>query len=76
MKPARENTISVSLWINGCQQCFAGPVSIDQLLRLLKISTPAIAVEVNRELVPRANFAETILNDDDRLEIVSLSGGG
>ena len=76
MKPACENTITVSLWINERRQDFQGPLSIDQLLQQLKISNPAIAVEVNRELVPRADFAETILKNDDRLEIVSLSGGG
>lgn len=76
MKTACHNIITVSLWINDRQQDFEGPISIDQLLQRLKISNPAIAVEVNRELVPRADFAETILKNDDRLEIVTLSGGG
>lgn len=34
------------------------------------------AVERNRELVPRAQHDECVLADGDRLEIVTLVGGG
>ncbi len=51
-------------------------MSVDQLLQQLAIVNPAVAVEVNRELVPRATFADTFLKQDDRVEIVTLSGGG
>ncbi len=34
------------------------------------------AVERNRELVPRAEHAGCVLGDGDRLEIVTLVGGG
>jgi sulfur carrier protein len=35
-----------------------------------------VAVEVNREVVPRNRWAETPLRDGDRLEIVHFVGGG
>ncbi len=35
-----------------------------------------MAVERNREIVPRTGYAEAVLNDGDRIEIVSLIGGG
>ena len=34
------------------------------------------AVEVNLEVVPRADHADYVLKDGDRLEIVTLVGGG
>ena len=35
-----------------------------------------VAVELNREIVSRAQWAETSLKDGDRLEIVHFVGGG
>ena len=35
-----------------------------------------VAVEVNRELVRRADYADTTLHDGDKIEIVTLVGGG
>jgi sulfur carrier protein len=35
-----------------------------------------VAVECNKQLVPRGRHAETALADQDRLEIVTLVGGG
>ena len=46
------------------------------LLRELDVTQPHVAVEVNLEVVPRARHAETMLRDGDRLEVVTLVGGG
>ena len=35
-----------------------------------------VAIELNREIVPRGQWAETKLSDGDRLEIVHFVGGG
>ena len=35
-----------------------------------------VAVELNREIVPRARWIDTSLKDGDRLEIVHFVGGG
>ncbi len=51
-------------------------LSIADLLETLKLSTRHVAVEVNLQLVPRAQHAGFILHDGDRLEVVSLVGGG
>ena len=36
----------------------------------------AIAVELNEEILPKAEYAETVLKDGDVLEIVNFVGGG
>ncbi|HMC12268.1 MAG TPA: sulfur carrier protein ThiS [Pirellulaceae bacterium] len=46
------------------------------LLQQLRIPLRGLAVEVNLQVVPRARHAEHLLADGDRLEIVSLVGGG
>jgi thiamine biosynthesis protein ThiS len=35
-----------------------------------------VAVELNREIVPRPEWPGTLLKDGDRLEIVHFVGGG
>ena len=35
-----------------------------------------VAVELNRDIVPRDRWAETTLNEGDRLEVVHFVGGG
>ena len=46
------------------------------LLEQLGLTGKPVAVEVNLQLVPRQRHAEHVLADNDRLEIVTLVGGG
>lgn len=46
------------------------------LLDTLGLSGQLVAVERNREIVPRAEHASTHLSDGDELEVVQFVGGG
>ncbi len=46
------------------------------LLEELGVKQPHVAVELNLEVVPRAQHAATALREGDRLEVVTLVGGG
>lgn len=35
-----------------------------------------VAVEINGEIVPKASYSQTRLNDGDTVEIVNFVGGG
>ena len=50
--------------------------TVVDLLAQLGLGEQRVAVELNLEIVPRARHAETRLGDGDRLEIVTLVGGG
>ncbi len=50
--------------------------TVAHLLEELKLIPKQVAVERNREIVPRARYADTVLVDGDRLEIVTFVGGG
>jgi sulfur carrier protein len=50
--------------------------TVTDLLALLKMEPRYLAVERNLELIPRARHAECVLEPGDRLEIVTLVGGG
>src|SRR5205085_4753276 len=67
----------ITLSINGEARTLPGPQSVADLLQSLGIPDPRrIAVEVNRDLVPRTRHAERLLSDGDQVEIVTLVGGG
>lgn len=51
-------------------------MNVADLLLELQIKSPAIAVEVNHELVSSNRFDSTKLADGDSIEIVTLVGGG
>jgi sulfur carrier protein len=64
------------LFINGDEKSFADPLSLAQLIEQLGMKGDRVAVELNREIVSRAQWSETSLRDGDRLEIVHFVGGG
>ena len=65
----------MQLILNGEARSFEGQ-NIYQLLQDLGYVDKRIAVELNGEIVPKSQHAETILNDGDQLEIVVAVGGG
>jgi sulfur carrier protein len=66
----------VDIIVNGEPRNVPPKMSVAELLVDLEVAGRPVAVEVNRELVPRAHHAAHILRDGDRLEIVTLVGGG
>ncbi len=62
--------------LNGENREVREAITVSDLLSELKLAGKPVAVEVNRELVTRAEHAECRLASDDRVEVVSLVGGG
>ena len=73
-KPTLADT--VNLLVNGQPRETADQITIRRLLDELALPSRGIAVEVNEQIVPRQRHAEYELQEGDRLEIVSLVGGG
>lgn len=66
----------MDITINGEPHSIEAGTTVAQLLEQLGMQPRLVAVERNLELVPRATHAECTLSDSDRLEIVTLVGGG
>jgi thiamine biosynthesis protein ThiS len=62
--------------VNGATREVAEGLSIARLLEELQLEPKHVAVEVNLELVPRGRHAQHALSPGDRLEVVTLVGGG
>ncbi len=66
----------MTLTVNGKPQEVADGSTVADLLRGLGLPPERVAVERNREIVPRATFGQAQLAAGDRLEIVTFVGGG
>jgi sulfur carrier protein len=64
------------LQINGAEKQFADGLSLAELVVELGMKGDRVAVELNREIVARAQWDQTTLHDGDKLEIVHFVGGG
>jgi len=67
---------SVSIVVNGEARSVAAGTTVAALIGELGFADRRVAVERNREVVPRAHHATTVLGDGDKLEIVTFVGGG
>jgi sulfur carrier protein len=66
----------VKIVMNGQSRELEPGTTVARLIETLKMQPRYLAVERNFELVPRARHAECVLEDGDKLEIVTLVGGG
>ena len=69
----------MKLHINGEERDFVDVLpafTLSALVEELGMKSDRVAVELNRDIVPRDRWAETTLNDGDRLEVVHFVGGG
>ncbi len=66
----------MQLTVNGLPRELADGSTIADLLAELELDPRTLAVERNLNLVPRAQHAETQLAAGDRVEVVTLVGGG
>ena len=64
------------VYVNGEAKELSGPTSLAELVTQLDLPAPRIAVELNRMVVRRSDWSATMIQDDDRLEIVHFVGGG
>lgn len=64
------------LVVNGQDEDVTDGSTVADLVRRFNLTPPRVAVEVNRELVPRATYDATALCAGDRVEIVTFVGGG
>ena len=64
------------LHINGEQRDFPDGLTVAALVAQLGMKPDRVAVELNLEIVPRAQWETTTLKNGDKLEVVHFVGGG
>jgi len=64
------------VYINGESKEVQDTPTLAELINQLDLPATRIAVELNREVVRRSDWGNTMLHEDDRVEIVHFVGGG
>lgn len=62
--------------INGKEIPYEKEVTLDVLMEQQGFDIKKIAVMKNGEIVPKAEFSQTLIGAEDSLEVVSFVGGG
>ena len=65
-----------TILLNGDPYPIEGQLQLIALLDRLKMRQGRIAVEINREIVPKANYAQTVIKPGDNVEVINFVGGG
>jgi thiamine biosynthesis protein ThiS len=66
----------VRIVLNGEAREVPEGTSVAGLLRSLDLAESRVAVERNREVLPRERHEEAVLREGDRVEVVRFVGGG
>ena len=67
---------TVSIVVNGESRQAESGVTVEQLIESLGLPSGRVAIERNREILPRAAWIETRVAAGDSYEIVQFVGGG
>lgn len=66
----------ITIYVNGEKKIIEDSQTIESFLKSLNLNKNNIAIEVNREIVNKSNYKNSILIDNDTIEIVNFIGGG
>jgi sulfur carrier protein len=70
------NSPQITLQVNGESQICAPQTLLPQLLEQLNFNPRLIAVEYNGEILHRQFWDKTLMQAGDKIEIVTIVGGG
>jgi len=66
----------VRILLNGDPRDLPAPLTVQALLATLDIDPRVVAVELNRVVVKRARYVDTVIEEGAEVEIVAFVGGG
>ena len=66
----------IAVRVNGEPYFCSSSISLPELLIQMDLNPRLVAVEYNGEIIHRQYWAETQIQQGDRLEIVTIVGGG
>lgn len=67
---------SMIIFVNGQETQVSNGHTAHDLLLDLGFEKRPVAVEVNKEVIPRALLPDRLLREHDQIEVVTLVGGG
>jgi sulfur carrier protein len=68
--------LMVKIELNGETYALDAPTPVSRLLTELKLKPNRVAVEINRAVIPKAEYERTVINEGDHVEVINFVGGG
>ena len=66
----------MNITINGIEKNYTSSLTLEALLIKLGHVNKKVAVEVNKEIIPRSQLKNKLVVDGDKIEIINAVGGG
>lgn len=66
----------MNVYVNGETKQYSGDMTVADIVSELGLVNKRIAVELNKEILPFGEYAQTAIKAEDRLEVVQAIGGG
>ena len=71
---SQQQTIQIK--VNGEDYQLVAAAKVSDLIAKMALTPERLAIELNLNILPRAKWNETVLQEGDKLEIVHFVGGG
>jgi len=68
--------MGATIQLNGKAYPIEDELRLEALLERLALKRTRIAVEINQQVVPKADYAGVVLRQGDQVEIINFVGGG
>lgn len=66
----------IRIQLNGQKKALEEALTINQLIRILQINTPHVAVAINYDVIPHSEFPTLKVKDGDKIDILQPTQGG
>jgi len=67
---------ALNITLNGECREISETVDLDRLLDIFSLPKQRVAIELNDQVVRRSDWAQTIVRNADKIEVVHFVGGG
>jgi sulfur carrier protein len=68
--------MEIKIKLNGEERLLEKPLDVSSLLLMLELPAENLIVELNRELLHKTKYEQTIIANGDELELIRFVGGG
>lgn len=66
----------INIYLNGEAREIPAETQLDRLLELFSLPSQRVAVELNKAVVRRTDWPQTVITEGDKIEVVYFVGGG
>ena len=66
----------INVYINGEKKLISISSNLSDVLKNFEINANKIAIEINQKVVPKSLYKNTLIKNEDKIEIVQFIGGG